>query len=304
MLIQPVQHSQLQERNKLLHSELRPDHKEYSIVEEYPLVLGSAYLQHSYIAQYNKEEEIVAHVNFFPTTLVDSLNGDQFPVGLIGNVATKASYQGKGVMRALLAYFREKAKKQNLFGLFLWSDLLEFYGKQGFEPFGAEKHYYISRCEGEFDSTWNAQSLNVLDKPIYRILMGLRLISRLSVERTYEEFRAQLAIPDSVLLMVKKGTEILAYGVVGKGQDMIGVVHEWGACELAHIKLLLQHVLQVTQWRELILLAPKRLDPKLDQGLKAVSTKVEEKAMVLACDVDESLKARSDQIFFYGFDSI
>ena len=57
----------------------------------------------------------------------------------------------------------------------------------------------------------------------------LRCFRGFSIDRSIEEFQQLLTIPDMVTLVSMSNNVPTSYCIIGKGKDMVSVVHEWGA---------------------------------------------------------------------------
>ena len=128
-------------RNKLITENLRPTPLPFPITDEYPIVLSPR--KHQYSFCFENKGQVVAHANLWPRKVVCPNNKTVCKIGLIGNVATHSQFQGRGIMRELFHELELKANQQDLDGLMLWSDLVSFYHKLGFESFGNEVRFQI-----------------------------------------------------------------------------------------------------------------------------------------------------------------
>ncbi len=212
-------------RNKLLQKVLRPEKAIIPIESEYPTVLTNTNSKYSYCL-YHKEE-IIAHANLWPRKLVDK-GLTVTTVGLIGNVATKETWQGKGIMKSLLSYLTDKGQSLGMDTLILWSDLKQFYHKLGFQALGHEWRYLVRSPDKIAPHKFKIIDPLTLTDQDFLTLLNLRPSLRYNLSRSTEEFRTLLKIPYTYLFIYREHHKILGYAICGKGYDLNGVVHEWG----------------------------------------------------------------------------
>jgi hypothetical protein len=90
--------------------------------------------------------------------------------------------------------------------------------------------------------------------------MKLRPPVSATIQRSQAEFSCLLNIPNcEVCLLTEEGTPC-AYAIIGKGYDMMGVVHEWGAEDPARLQHCLSAISTNLQLTELYLLTPYYID--------------------------------------------
>ena len=100
--------TEIQKRNALLQTCLRPNECSLKIEDEYPNVLSVNNQKNSYSLYIDGELSLMQifqrHVKLE--------DGSNIKVGLIGNVATHRSHQGKGHIRSLLLELENCRKKR------------------------------------------------------------------------------------------------------------------------------------------------------------------------------------------------
>lgn len=270
-------------RDGLLQASLRENGALYGIAAEYPLVLGRAGGRFSWCGF--EGSRVVAHINLWPR----EVSGRR--VGLVGNVATDPEFRGRGLMHTMFKEIRVAAQEQGLTGLVLWSDLQEFYQKLGFRSCGRERRYVFEAPQLERRS----QGIRVHQaKPSDAgHMLPLRHKAALTLSRSEAEMAALLAIPETHGFLFHRG-----YAVEGRGADLRGVVHEWGAASPEDLLGALYGVALARDLPQVMLLAPGDLDVAWDRALRASALSAEEHPMALA--QGEGL----DELFVWGLDSI
>lgn len=304
--IQSFREEWTEQRARLLQASLRDPYADYSIADEYPIVLDPEHGEFSICVL--DHARLIAHANMWPRTFTDAHSQDTFPVALLGNVATDPAYRNQGVMRSLFAIIVEKAHSQKLDALVLWSDLDQFYQKLGFTAFGTEFRWIFARMA--FSQAQNSARFAVEDKRLWdrkrcEVLLNLRQTTRLSLRRSGEEFAVLLRIPDLILLTGFVEGSLQAYCLLGKGADLVGVIHEWGAAEPLLLLEMIGAVFERTRLETLMLLAPPDLDPAWRQSLGKQGESESVHKMALGKILPGSkLRDLTKSCFIWGLDSI
>jgi len=303
----------LEQRNALLQEALRPGFQDYSIESEYPIILKPGKDNFSYCTvapgKNHRDQELLAHANLWPRTLICHDSGKSVKVGLVGNVATKRSSRGQGLMNRLLQFLWDHAKNQDLKALILWSDLTSFYQKMGFKQKGTELRLFLYRDdlknvpdESHIVSVIPASSLSLRNLDT---LLKLRFQTPASLHRSAGEFKTLLSIPDTMLLIQGSLSSLFGYCILGKGFDMPGVIHEWGAFHPEIILNIIRHILVTTEWEFLMLLSPPLNRSPWLKPLTTVARKVETHPLGHIRTVEGST---ADKIFrksfLWGLDTI
>ena len=229
--IRPFEASLLDQRSKLLQDCLRDVYAPYPIDQEFPIVLNPANKNFSICMTHSETGQLLAHANYWSRTFYDRESHSSFPVALIGNVATHRSFRKQGLMQQLFDYLSRSSESHGLHALILWSDLNSFYQNLGFVPFGTEFRWSIPRnLLPNKLAKGSGERLVVetkLKNPDYNRLLDLRYPTTCTLKRSDEEFEQLLRIPDALLVTARRDEELVGFGILGKGVDMVGVMHEW-----------------------------------------------------------------------------
>ncbi len=301
--IHPSAPQQFRQRNELLQKCLRPEPLPFPIEAEYPIVLAPEGSIYSYCVY--EGEEICSHANLWPRRAINELGEEAFRLGLVGNVATDAALRGHGYMRSLLSTIEEEATSQGLAALVLWSDLDSFYHKLGFTSVGREYRFHYLRgslppCDIQpIHVGYSSYSDDFLAN-----VLRLRLALPLTLGRNIEEFKRLLSIPWLKLYVSIKKDQPTAYALMGKGYDMVGVVHEWGAREPKELLKLLSYICQDSDLEQTMLLSPAGLSAHWRRTLAAVAALNEELPMALMRVIDPRHQSSLENLFVWGLDSI
>jgi GNAT superfamily N-acetyltransferase len=295
-------------RDRLLQETMRPPQPVFEIAAEYPIVLSPENPHFSYCAVHG--DDIKAHANLWPRRLYDQQQQKYFQVGLIGNVATDPRWQGHGIMKELFMRLHQEALKLGLDAMILWSDLRQFYQKLGFGSLGQELRIVFEResLNKLFKKQNTGQFLPhppaELTPQSYDALLKLRYPTVATLERSIDEFKSLMKIPETHLYM--QGEPPSAFAIIGKGYDMIGVVHEWGASAPDILMKGIRDVAEDQKFDDVILLCPNNLAPEWLAEFKKVAKDVQKHDMALACPLreDQKLKHALAACFIWGLDSI
>lgn len=311
MILQKLPRTLLTQRNLLLQESLRPGFLEYPIVREYPIVLSEHSLNYSYCAydRIGGQDQLLAHANMWPRTLIDGKNGDHLTVGFIGNVATHAEFRGRGIMQKLLDYLWGTGKAAGLKALILWSDLNDFYNKMGYEQKGHEKRIifgpdsFASRTPGK--TTICDHHPHQIKTPFLKTLFSMRHSSCVTLARSPKEFKTLLSIPDTILLTARNQHQALCgYAILGKGFDMPGVIHEWGTQNPEILLDMIQLIIKVTQFDQLMLLSPDLNEVWTDSIRPWAQTWTEHPLGFVNLDANQKAKDMFQDSFIWGLDTI
>lgn len=294
-------------RDQLLTLCLRPDPLPFPIKDEYPIVLSQEGRAFSYCMDY--QQKLCSHANLWPRVVIDRQQRVKAQIGLVGNVATDPSMQGRGHMRELLSKLEDIAIRQNLSALVLWSDLDQFYHKLGYESVGQEFHLgfpKVDRKRPSHRSYLGTFQLNgdLKDGELEKLL-ALRPQLPLTLLRTPEEMRAQLTIPWLDCFRAYRNGELVAYALIGKGYDMVGVIHEWGAKDLSDLIALIDYCASTLPFESLMLLLPEGVDAVWKARLVDLTESYEKHSMALIKPLNQKQKREDlSSLFVWGLDSI
>jgi GNAT superfamily N-acetyltransferase len=293
------------DRDKLLALSLRETDYQWAYASEYPLVLTDDAKTTSWCVY--SHGDLVAHANLWPRQLRHSNEEKSYCIGLVGNVATHPDHRGQGHMKALLSYLAEIAPSQNLHALVLWSDMLGFYQNFGFRSIGREMRLRVPRSERLRSTGIERCEASRLSDQELAVLLNSRPRIEWTLDRSIGDFRALLGIPDTQLFIRRKGQKPVSWILIGKGADMRGVIHEWGAPSADELIADVHSVLQLLDISDLLLLCPGNLPHHWLAPLKLRAVECSPHHMALALGLGshsrEALNALSKG-FIWGLDSI
>ena len=210
-------------------------------------------------------------------------------------------------MRSLIAQLENLAYGQGLHALVLWSDLLEFYQNFGFSSIGREWRLTISRSERRYDTGLARIEAKSLTDADLTAMMALRPRLEWGIDRSPDEFRSLLTIPNTLLFIRRRGSKIMSWMIIGKGADLQAVIHEWGSLSPDELIADIQTILSGYNTASLTLLSPGQLHHHWLEPLRQRASDHSEHAMALAAPLgpkgDLAMKSLAKS-FIWGLDSI
>lgn len=297
----PSEDEQFRQRNKLLQACLRPEPLPFAIEQEYPIVLAAGGRAFSFCQDHLGK--ICSHANLWPRKVIDLKGKEICSIGLVGNVATDPDFRGHGHMRNLLGEIEKIASDLDLCALVLWSDLSPFYHKLGYRSLGKEYRILFEKSRRSHPSKDELLHLTNpardLQPSIIKAMFELRPAVPLTLARDQDEFMRLLSIPWLEVFLLLRDKRPVAYALLGKGYDMAGVVHEWGAGNFEDLSSLLDAVCRALEQDEVLLLAPAKDSPQWFSKYPR-----EEVPMALVKILQPKMEKELEELFVWGLDSI
>lgn len=298
-------HQIFTQRNPMLAKCLRDHTLPWDYGAEYPLILGPEACEMSWCLY--DGDHMAAHASLWFRILRHVANDQTHRIALVGNVATAADYRGQGHMRRLIAHVVETAEREGANAIVLWSDLSEFYQKLGFSSIGRERRFVFHRKDQLIDSGVRRVDAHSLSDSDLQMLLDRRPKVEWTLVRTVAEFRGLLSIPECHLFLRRQRSQIASWCLIGKGSDMNGVIHEWGASCADELAADAQTIIHQYELSELTLLAPMSLHHHWLQPLGMRSASYQDHAMALAKPLGPNGKEATNALargFIWGLDSI
>lgn len=294
-------------RDQLLASTMRDTPPLWSYAAEYPLVLANDSQAASTSLCAFAGDRVIAHINVWPRTLIHASTQKSETIALVGNVASHPDYRGQGHIRELVVHAAKTALSQGANAMILWSDLLEFYQNLGFTSNGREVRYVMQRSDRMIETDLKKVDLKDLSDDFLLAMLEKRPKFEWNLHRSVTEFRALLSIPECYLFVRSRGRQVLSWLVIGKGSDMAGVIHEWGASSPDELWVDLQSLMHSYDLAELTLLAPGALQGHWHKNFATKSHSSSTHAMALAKALNPAGEMTLNHLargFIWGLDSI
>lgn len=302
MLNNSYSKQQILQRNLLLQECLRPEYSDIKISDQYPLILDEKNPEHSFTIL--KEGRIISHANLQKRRLMDN---KELNVGLIGNVATDPKEQGNGHMKKLMLELELVAKKQGLNALILWSDLDKFYQNLGYKSLSLEYLFSFNRKKNKSSSevVINRYSNSDISHSKLKKWLSLRDPSIETIERSTDDFTRLLTIPETYIFdWGNEKKETTGYMIIGKGFDMLNVIHEWACEDPSELVSVINEILNIYELDQLRLLSPFYRNEKTNKIFIDEANHYEKKPMAWIKPLDNTQKYNLEEMFIWGLDSI
>jgi len=149
----------------------------------------------------------------------------EIPVGILGSVATGEAWRGKGYASLVLEDLIKGADRRGLEAIFLWGSEHSLYERFGFGLCGIQGRAPIAQLPRAALST--QLKLRTGWHPVISNLLRLRSGGLLLSERDLAWIGAHKNI--AWYWITGANNEPLAFAAYGKGIDLPGMIHEWGA---------------------------------------------------------------------------
>jgi predicted N-acetyltransferase YhbS len=173
----------------------------------------------------DENENVLAHIGvkerFF------TLNNKKFAVTLIGGIAVDEARRGEGIFQELFQdVLAEKRSDTALF--LLWSDLEKLYNKYGFHLCGTQFELTNGNEQSSFVKTTYAALVEDERKQIRDLYDSSFAKTYITLERSTYEWEMISKITSADLYVQKHNGRIQSYYFQNKGQDLPGIIYEYG----------------------------------------------------------------------------
>ena len=185
-------------------------------------------------------------------------------LGLIGSVATDPAQRGRGLATTALKTAERELAQRGCMASFLWADQAQFYEARGYRAAATEVDWFLPL--GSAQALPEPSSVRPGRPGDAAAVHALYERHDRRVLRTREETAALLGSPGMRWLVrtaVEPEQEVVAYGCLGRGRDLAGVVHEWGGAAvdvLALVRALLESSSGAEDSPGLFLMSPPASD--------------------------------------------
>lgn len=211
----------LAERLALIHSAFNYNSEDSFAIDFLPL-FNSAY-KSSFYAAYS-DNNLVGHIAYSKREVL--IANKSYDITFIGAIAVAKEYRGQGIFQKLFTLALDELQTSTDIFM-LWSGEPKLYEKYGFSECG---HVYQW---GELEySTDLKETAHISDDDLEQIKELYKQTWPNRVIRTDEQW-AQLRHMHSVkVFLIKKDDRVHHYGLIGKGADLSGIIHEYGSREI------------------------------------------------------------------------
>lgn len=146
-------------------------------------------------------------------------------IAIIGAVATAPKHRNRGIATAVLHDLIDDLKGRGVAFVVLWSDVPGFYEPMGFTRAGVELLVEVPRrLHGVAKSTL----VRPMEPDDLDVIAEIHAREPHVLVRSASEWKRLVGIPRCDVYVLEAFGQVEAYGVVGKGHDLGGCLHEWG----------------------------------------------------------------------------
>jgi len=152
--------------------------------------------------------------------------GGALPVALVGSVATREDARGRGLGTDVVDRAIDRAAEAGAAIALLWADDPAWYQERGWVPFGSEfLHVVEDGWAFLLPDPVGVRTAAATDAQAIHALYAQHLAR---VDRTAAETRTMLGVPAMRTVVAEQGGRVVGYACMGRGEDLMNVVHEWG----------------------------------------------------------------------------
>ena len=189
-----------------------------------PLIDASNH--HNCFVLVNEEGVVIAHVGVRERKLF--LNKREFTIAMLGGIAVDEANRGKGYFNQLMSHVMVEKKDEVAFFL-LWSDQEKLYQKFGFHLCGFQYEFEQNNNDSKFEKH-KYHLLSANEKKDIQLLYQTSFAQEFTtVERNQTDWDLLKQITSADLYIKKTGSIISDYFFMGKGQDLTGIIYEYGS---------------------------------------------------------------------------
>ena len=210
-------------------------HPVHPLAEAYPLAFQEGFP--GKVVQLADEQAARCALAVVPRVFV--LPGGAIKLGLIGSVVTDPAYRQQGLASQALAAAEEYARREGCLATLLWADDAGFYLARGYRAVGVEVD--IPLPPDVLNRLPVAQGVREYEQRDLRLMHVLHVSQPVRVHRSLEETRALLSVPGCRVLVATRDDMPIAYAILGRGEDLAHVIHEWAGEAQAVLGLIRAH---------------------------------------------------------------
>jgi GNAT superfamily N-acetyltransferase len=195
-----------------------------SIENEFSLLLNSANESRVWICVTN--DQVVATSSWRPFEAHIPGRSNTIKCAGIGLVVTDPGHRKKGFAASLQKHIEDSATKEGALLSLLWSDLHDFYMKQGFLPAGTE--YMWSIPKKEIKAPTDHPNFNVTKLTDISEIAPLYEAQKHGPQRDWNLYNTLLQLSDTYGWVAKdtQSHKPIAYALMGKARDLRNTLHE------------------------------------------------------------------------------
>lgn len=173
----------------------------------------------------DEEENVLGHIGAKEKKI--KINNQDFQITLLGGIAIAKEHRGKGFFQDLMQdVLAEKRSDTALF--ILWSDLEKLYHQFGFFLCGNQFEVPQKKSIQQYTKTTYHELSSPDKKSIQELYQKSFSYLYHTLERSSDDWKAIELITSAELYIQKNNNEITSYFFMNKGQDLQGIIYEYG----------------------------------------------------------------------------
>lgn len=170
----------------------------------------------------DESEKVLAHIG------VSVRRINNFPVAMLGGIAVDESRRGEGIFQTLMQGVLSEKRSEVAFFL-LWSDLEKLYNKFGFHLCGTQLEVDATKKESSLEKAHYHLLTESEKKQIQHLYQTSFQDLYSTVERSDSDWDKISHIKSADLYLKKDQSKITDYFFMNKGQDLSGIIYEYGS---------------------------------------------------------------------------
>jgi predicted N-acetyltransferase YhbS len=205
--------------------EYRPEN---SFQNDFAPLIDTANHQHCYIL-IDETEQVLAHLGVKERQL--RVGESHHTVCFLGGIAVAPEHRGQGLLQLMMQEVLSE-HQQDVSAFFLWSNLDKLYAKYGFFQCGGQYESPLTTGGLEFEKT-KFHDLAANDQQAVQSLYEKSFASFYSTcIRTEADWQQIKKITSADLFIRREDAHICDYFFMNKGQDLPGIIYEYGSSKL------------------------------------------------------------------------
>lgn len=215
----------LTERLALIHSAFNYS-SEHSFAIDFLPLFNSAYDSSFYVAYIGNN--LVGHIAYSKRKIL--IANKFYDATFIGAIAVAREYRGQGIFQKLFTLTLDELQATTDIFM-LWSGEPKLYEKYGFNECGHVYQWGELEYNADIKETAHLSDDELEQiKELYKQSWPNRVI------RTDEQWTQLRKMHSVKVFLIKKNDQVHHYGLIGKGADLSGVIHEYGSREIESFK--------------------------------------------------------------------
>jgi predicted N-acetyltransferase YhbS len=174
----------------------------------------------------DENENVIAHIG--ARDRIITLGNEKFTFTMLGGIAVDESHRGEGYFQKLLQDVLAEKRSDTSFFV-LWSDKEKLYNKFGFHLCGSQYELENEKVENSLFKTQYQMISSEEKKEIQKIYEKSFCKTYLTLDRGEEDWKVIEKITSADLFIKKENSKIESYYFQNKGQDLPGIIYEYGS---------------------------------------------------------------------------